>query len=372
MIHPKTFTSMLEKQKIAFFTGVPDSLLKDLCAFITDHFPAEQHIIAANEGNALAIATGYYLATSRIPAVYMQNSGLGNIVNPLTSLASADVYSIPILLIIGWRSGPGVKDEPQHKQMGRIQNDLLKVLEVPYTILGDDIEKAFTKARRHFKEHASPYAFVVPKGTFEEYILQKTNTPSFELSREEALTHVLTVTESHDSIVSTTGKTSRELFELREKRGEGHEQDFLCVGNMGHTSSLALGVAIGQPNRRVWCFDGDGSVIMHMGATAIIGQQQPKNFMHVLFNNFAHDSVGGQPTASESIDFQALAKACGYRYVLSSESAIELRGALQKLIKLKGPTFLEIRCNKGSRKDLGRPTISPAQNKRAFMIHLKK
>lgn len=374
MLDPKDFIEILKKNEITFFTGVPDSLLRDICAYITDHAKAENHVIAANEGNAIAVAAGHYLATGKIPVVYMQNSGLGNAVNPLTSLASRDVYGIPILLLIGWRAEPGIPDEPQHKQMGRIQNKLLETLEIPYSILDSSLTRTnstIEKACAHFKTTSSPYAVLVPKGIFQEYALKSKTEQKHELSREQAIEMLLPFIQENDVVVSTTGKTSRELFELREQRGERHDQDFLCVGNMGHTSSLALGVALGRKKGRVWCLDGDGSFIMHMGSAGIIGQQQPKNLIHIVLNNFAHDSVGGQPTASSTMDLPTIAQACGYAKAYSAKTKDEITTILQTMKKETGPIFLEILCSRGSRKDLGRPTNSPQENKRLFMQKLK-
>jgi len=374
MIAPSYFFKQLSKKGLRFFAGVPDSLLKDFCAYVSDNAPHTDHIITANEGNAVALATGHYLATGKPAVVYMQNSGLGNSVNPLTSLASSDVYSIPMLLLVGWRGEPGVHDEPQHKQMGRIQLSLLKALEIPYVELGKtplSVRKAIEKALKHLKKNVSPFAIVLKKGDFEPYTLKTKQKTNYQLTREQAIKILLPFLQSKDVMVATTGMTSREIFELREGRSEKHSKDFLCVGNMGHTSSLALGVALSQPKRRVWCFDGDGSLIMHMGSLAIIGQQQSKNLIHLVFNNMAHDSVGGQTTAAGIIDFKKLALSCNYKNTYSVVSSAQIRNAVDKALKLSGPTLIEIKCSTGARKDLGRPTITPQENKKAFMKFLK-
>lgn len=374
MIKSEEFANLLLKKNLDFFTGVPDSLLKNLCAYITDTLPKNKHIIAANEGNALTIAAGYYLGTGHIPVVYMQNSGLGNVVNPLTSLASAEVYRLPILLIIGWRGEPGVHDEPQHKQMGRIQNDLLDALEVPYSIIDEntDCQVSIATALDHFKSNSSPYALVIKKGTFEDYTLKQASKPQYSMTREEVLQTLVPLINQEDIIVSTTGKASRELFELREVTHQTHSHDFLCVGNMGHTSSLALGLALSQPTKRVWCIDGDGSMIMHMGATSVIGKQKPSNLVHIVLNNFAHDSVGGQPTSADTTNLVGVAQACGYSEAHSISSKSEIVQAIARIDKLAGPIFFEIKCSIGSRKDLGRPTQTPLQNKVGFMKNLSK
>lgn len=374
MITPSYFYNFLTKKGLRFFTGIPDSLLKDFCAYVSDNAPQTSHIIAANEGNAIALAAGHYLATGKSAVVYMQNSGLGNAVNPLTSLASYEVYSVPMLLIIGWRGEPGVHDEPQHKQMGRIQMNLLKALEVPFVELGStplSARNAVVEALKHFKKRASPFAIVVKKGDFDPYTLRAKQKTNYRLSREKALETLLPLLHPKDVIVATTGKTSREVFELRGTRGEGHSKDFLCVGNMGHTSSIALGVALSQSKRRVWCFDGDGSLIMHMGNLAIVGQIQPNNLIHVIFNNMAHDSVGGQPTAAGVIDFKALALSCNYKQAFSVETAAEIKKTVARVLKQNGPTLIEIKCSTGARKDLGRPTTTPQENKKSFMKFIK-
>jgi phosphonopyruvate decarboxylase len=373
MLEPKEFYEALVGKDINFFAGVPDSSLKDFCAYISDNINSSKNIIAANEGNAIALVSGYYLATGKIGLVYMQNSGQGNAVNPLVSLADPDVYNIPLLMIIGWRGEPGKKDEPQHLKQGKITLSLLETLGIPYGVLSENIEeakKSLNKAVDYMREKKSPYALVVKKGSFEHYELQNKNKASYELSREEALKLVVDLLGEEDIIVSTTGKTSRELFEYREKLGQSHSKDFLTVGSMGHSSSIALGIALQKPMRTVYCFDGDGALIMHMGSLAIISSQAPKNFKHIIFNNGAHDSVGGQPTVGFDIDIPTLAKACGYKTVFKAETREEVRGKMNLLKESEGPVLLEIRVNKGARKDLGRPTTTPVENKENFMKFL--
>lgn len=370
MISPQKFFDALRAQDVNFFTGVPDSLLKDFCAYVTDNAPKEKNIITANEGNSISLAAGHYLATGKPGLVYLQNSGLGNCVNPLTSLTDVDVYSIPLLLLIGWRGQPGVKDEPQHVKMGKITLPLLDTLHIPYEILDQGYEKTLEKAQHHFEKHNSPFAIVVRKGTFEKYKLQKKKETNYSLSREEAIHTIVPLLDKTDIVVSTTGKTSRELFELREKNLEG-QRDFLTVGSMGHSSSIALGIALQKKNRTTYCFDGDGALLMHMGSLATVGELQLANFKHLVFHNFAHDSVGGQPTPTEYVDVISIAKACGYKHVATASSKEDLLQEMKKLKMADGPALLEIKVNKGSRKDLGRPTTTPEQNKQTFMEFLK-
>lgn len=374
MLNCGDFFDLLKEKEINFFTGVPDSLLKYFCYYITDNVDSKNHIIAANEGGSIALASGYHLSTGKIGLVYMQNSGQGNAINPLVSLADSDVYSIPILLLIGWRGEPGRQDEPQHIKQGKITLNLLDTLGIPYEILPDSLEeteKILEKAVKYMKEKNAPFALVVKKDTFEEYILKNDTQTYFEMEREEAIELVMDSLSPEDIIISTTGKTSRELFEYREELKQSHNKDFLTVGSMGHSSQIALEIALQKPEKQIYCFDGDGSVIMHMGSLAIIGQRAPKNFKHIIFNNGAHDSVGGQPTAGFEIDFQLIAKACGYKTVLKAETAEAIKKNIELLKTNEGLALLEIGVNKGARKDLGRPTITPKDNKKAFMEFMK-
>ena len=374
MIRPEYFIDTLGAHGIDFFAGVPDSLLKNICAYISDHLDERHNIITANEGGAIGLAAGYHLATGRIGCVYMQNSGEGNIINPLASLTDKEVYNIPVLLLIGWRGRPGVHDEPQHIKQGKVTMALLDTMGISYAVLSKEEEEAgkqIAKAVDHMRVTNEVYAMIVEKDTFEPYTLQNVRMNKLSFGREEAIQTVAASLEGKDVIVSTTGMISRELFEYRTGKGEGHERDFLTVGSMGHASQIALGIALEQPNRRIWCFDGDGAVIMHMGGMAIIAEKAPKNFVHVVFNNGAHDSVGGQPTVGLDIDLCAVAKAVGYRAAFSVDNREDLLALLDKVKELDGPVFLQVRVKKGNRKDLGRPTTSPIENKVALMGFLK-
>lgn len=375
MINPKFFIDELGKRGMDFYAGVPDSLLKNICAYITDHFPANRNIIAANEGGAMGIAAGYHLATGKVPVVYMQNSGEGNIINPLASLTDKEVYNIPVLLVIGWRGRPGVKDEPQHVKQGKVTTGLLNTMGVNYAILPKDEENAAKQikiAADFMKATNECYALVIEKDTFEDYKLQNVEKNLFTMSREEAVQKVAASIENNACIVSTTGMISRELFEARTAWSQGHERDFLTVGSMGHASQIALGIALQRPERRVYCFDGDGACIMHMGNMAITASMNCKNYVHVVFNNGAHDSVGGQPTVGLKIDLCAVAKAVGYKAVCSVETLKNLAEAIETLKNTEGPVFLQVCVKKGNRKDLGRPTTTPIQNKEALMAFLFK
>jgi len=372
VIQPKQFFDCLTKSGVTFFSGVPDSLLKNICSYITDHTLPENNIIAANEGNALSIGIGYHLSTGKTPLIYMQNSGLGNVINPLLSLADPDVYSIPLLMVIGWRGEPGVKDEPQHKKQGRVTTALLDAMGIPYQIV--DADSSMVEAEAILKEildlskiENRPCALLVKKGTFEEYKFQTKNRYERPLYREQAIKIVVDSLHKTDIVVSTTGVASRELFEYREKLNVGHEKDFLTVGGMGHTSQIALGIALQKQDRQVYCLDGDGSLIMHMGSLAINASMKCKNFKHIIFNNSAHDSVGGQPTVGGQIDMKSIAINVGYKWGRIVVEKDEIKSALSEMTEIDGPALLEIQVKKGFRKDLGRPTTTPIQNKEAFM-----
>ena len=377
MIRPEFFIEKLRENGIDCFAGVPDSLLKNICAYITDHCDAEHNIIAANEGAAVGLAAGHYLATGQPACVYMQNSGEGNIINPLASLTDPEVYNIPVLLLIGWRGRPGVHDEPQHVKQGKVTTGLLNTMGINFDVLSkeeDKAEKQIAKAIDALKKK-DVYALVIEKDTFEDYKLQNVEKNDLTMSREEAIQTVAAALGEKDCIVSTTGMISRELFEYRAVMNQGHERDFLTVGSMGHASQIALGIAMAKPDRKVWCFDGDGAAIMHMGSMAIVANKAPKNYVHVVFNNGAHDSVGGQPTVGLKIDLPAVAKAVGYKAAISVASKEELEKELSalnsQLSTLGGPILIEVKVKKGNRKDLGRPTTTPIQNKEALMSFLK-
>lgn len=375
MIRPQFLYDTLAKYGIDFYAGVPDSLLKNLCAFITDHADAQHHIIAANEGGAIGLAAGHYLATGNIPVVYMQNSGLGNIINPLASLTDREVYNIPVLLIIGWRGKPGIHDEPQHIKQGKVTTGLLNLMGIDYTVLSKEEDEAdiqIKNAISYIQRSKECYAFVIEKGTFEEYVLHNVIKNNLTIIREDAIQAVASCINKNDVIVSTTGMISRELFEYRTRTRQGHERDFLTVGSMGHASQIALGIAMEKTDRKVWCFDGDGASIMHMGNMAITGSKAPNNYIHVIFNNGAHDSVGGQPTVGFDIDLPTIATAIGYKKAYSVNTMENLQKLLQTITKQRGPVLLQICVKRGNRKDLGRPTRTPIQNKEALMNFLNR
>ncbi len=377
MINPKCFCDLLREKGTEFFTGVPDSLLKNFCAYVTDTYSKDNHIIAANEGCAIALASGYNFATGKIPLVYMQNSGIGNAVNPLLSLVDKEVYSIPMILLVGWRGEPGIKDEPQHIKQGKVTCSLFDAMEIPHAILSSDeadIANQIEVAYEYVKNNNAPYVFIIRKDTFSEYTLKKNDAISLELSRESAIEKIMLSANCDTAFVSTTGMISRELYELRDKHGMSHETDFLTVGSMGHASQIAYSIALHLKNKFVYCIDGDGASIMQMGGMTTIGTSNISNMVHFVLNNGAHDSVGGQSTVGFTIDLPAIANACGYSIVKSVSTKSELETVLNEIqfMKEKKSIFIEVKVKKGARKDLGRPKTSALENKVAFMDFLKK
>ena len=364
------FVLTLRQSGIDFFTGVPDSLLKSFCAYVTDNC-GDNHVIAANEGGAVGLAAGHYLATGKPALVYMQNSGQGNAVNPLCSLADPDVYSIPMVLLVGWRGEPGVKDEPQHVKQGKVTVSLFETLGIPTEVLPDDDASAAEVTRKmveRAKSESRPVALIVRKGLFAEYKLQNKKPDIAVLPREQAIEEILKSLPEDAVVVSTTGMISREVYETRERLGQDHSRDFLTVGSMGHAIMIALGIAKAQPNRRVFCLDGDGASIMQMGNMAIAAQSGCGNLTHIVLNNAAHDSVGGQPTVGGAIDLSAIAASCGYEVLHNSD----LSATLRLCVKNIKPRFIEIKVAKGARKDLGRPKEPPQVNKRLYMETLSR
>lgn len=355
------------------YAGVPDSLLAELCKALDNDCRPDRHIITADEGNAIGLAIGHHLATGEYAAVYMQNSGLGNAINPLVSLAAPEIYAVGMLLIIGWRGEPGIKDEPQHLLQGKVTEAILKTVGIPYAILeaAGSIEDVLDELFSDGRLARGPVALLVRKDTF-----AKAQMPTIEDSvqatmlREEFIDLLLQHIQTKDLLVATTGKTSRELFELRQRRGEP-QRDFLVVGGMGHASSIALGLALARPERKVYCLDGDGAMLMHLGALPVIGGRcRPENLVYIVLNNGVHESVGGQPSSVQFVDLQKLASACSFKHYLRVSDHENFHSALVELEKLAGPVFVEALIRPGSRKDLGRPTRTPVQNKLDLMRYL--
>jgi len=379
------FLDVIEDLGGDFFAGVPDSLLCPFIDAVADRYGfSGRHIVAANEGAAVGLAAGHYLAASSPAVVYMQNSGLGNAVNPICSLLHEKVCSIPVIFVIGWRGEPGTCDEPQHVFQGEITLPLLDCLEIPYTVLtaaDNDLSRVSEEFRGHIKNGRS-VAFVISKGalTNDKKLVYASDA---KLSREDALTTILELAggtagfstdggaTSGDAVyVCTTGKLSREVFEIREWQGAGHGSDFLTVGAMGHSLMIAHGIALAKPERRVFCLDGDGSVLMHMGSLAVAGTSGPKNLFHVVINNGAHETVGGFPTAGKELNFADVARTLGYRKVLRVSAMQDLESVMDALKNAQGPVFIEVICNLFSRSDLGRPTTTPERNKDELMANL--
>ncbi len=358
-----------------FYTGVPDSLLRPLCDYLMNQYGTDphHHIIAANEGNCTALAAGYHLATGKVPVVYMQNSGEGNMINPAASLLNKKVYAIPVIFVIGWRGQPGIHDEPQHIYQGEITLKLLEDMDIPSYVINDKSSyEEVAEAMRNFRgilNTGRSVAFVICKGAL-TYQNKAEYINGNMITREKALQYIAE-TAGEDLIISTTGKISRELFEIREANGQSHSYDFLTVGSMGHCSSIAYAVAVNKPDIKVWCVDGDGAALMHMGAMAMIGTGGVKNWIHIVINNGAHDTVGGMPTTASQIHMAKVAKACGYPNAVCVDNFENLNKELKKAKHRKDLSFIEIKCSMGSREDLGRPTISTQENKIRFMEYVK-
>ena len=359
-----------------FYTGVPDSQIKALCNYLMNTYAIDEkhHLIAANEGNCTALAAGYHLATGKVPVVYMQNSGEGNIINPVASLLNDEVYAIPAIFVIGWRGEPGVHDEPQHIYQGKITCDLLDLMDIENFVVGsettvEELEEAMAEFRKVL-ELGKSVAFVIRKNalTYDEKVTYENDN---EMIREEIIEHIVNVS-GEDPIVSTTGKASRELFEIREANNQAHKYDFLTVGSMGHSSSIALGVAINKPNKKIWCIDGDGAALMHMGSLALVGNVKPDNMVHIVINNAAHETVGGMPTVASTMDMVSIAKSCGYSYAVSVDNFDDLDKELELAKSRDELSFIEIMSSIGSRKDLGRPTTTAIENKENFMKFIKE
>ena len=379
MIDPIEFIETLKKHDIRFVTGVPDSLLKDVCACITAHFSTPHHIIATNEGSAVGLAIGHYLATGRTALIYMQNSGLGNTVNPVASLVDPQVYGIPMIFMIGWRgeilsNGKQLHDEPQHKKQGQITLSQLDILDIPYRIVDgshEKIEAIMENLVQLSLQRSGPVALIIRKNTFSSFKLinpPQENNEDLPLTREAAISSIIASLPEDVAIVSTTGMASRELFELRKENNQGHQRDFLTVGGMGHAGQIAAGIAFSRPELKVVCIDGDGAILMHTGGLA--NSADCRNLVHIVINNGAHDSVGGQPTKGRTLDFTAIAKACGYSRVALAKNAEEIERQMKAFLECGTSAFLEIKCRRGNRADLGRPDRIPMKNKEDFMAFM--
>jgi len=375
MIDPFDLFNYLKHKGIEFFAGVPDSLLKSLCGCISQNTViGKNHFITPNEGLAVSLATGYFLATGNIPMVYMQNSGIGNMVNPVTSLTNEEIFGIPILYFIGWRGKPGQIDEPQHKKQGQITQDLLETIGINSFLVTqnmsmNDLVDLFEHNYDSIISSNKSMALIIEKGTFSDYPFEKFKN-DYQISREHAINTILKSLSERDIIVSTTGKISREVYDFREFNNQNHKQDFLTVGSMGHSSMIALGIAKHKPKHKVFCLDGDGAVIMHMGSLALIGSSSAENLVHIILNNSAYESVGGQPTIANHIDFCKVALSCGYKNAFIVDSLPDLQEILTNIKELNGPTIIDVHVSIGSRKDLSRPATPPNVNKQIFMSFL--
>lgn len=364
----ETFFDILREYNVSFFTGVPDSLLKHFISYLDDNFSSDKHIISTNEGSSIGLSIGYHLSTNKIPLIYMQNSGLGNTVNPILSLADKEVYSIPMILLIGWRGEPGIKDEPQHIKQGKVTEEIINAMEIPYVVLDKNSStNIVTKIISLAKKNSCPVAILVKKDTFEKHISKKNSSilDSYSLSREKVIKLIVDTIDKDDIVISNTGMASRELMEYRSANKEPIK-DFLTVGGMGHSSQIALGIALSKKNRNIICIDGDGSLLMHLGSLALIGSSTANNIKHFVINNGVHGSVGNQPTLGFKIDFTKIAKGCGYKNIIRCIDELELINSIRKALHDNEKYFVEIRTNIDARDNLSRPKQSPIKNKKAF------
>ena len=375
MIDQNTLFDQLNVMGLNFFTGVPDSLLNDFCLHLVNNVPDCQHIMAANEGNAIGIAAGYHMATGEIPVVYMQNSGIGNATNPLLSLTHPCVYGIPLILLIGWRGDPAIKDHAQHKKQGELTPVLMEDMDIPYQVLDADdtvIEK-FQWAANKAKELNAPVALIAKKAILTQKEKKQEYAESPLMNREEAISAVLDVFGKDAIYLATTGRATRELHEQIMIHGFSHEIEFLNVGAMGHLSSIGLGLAVGAPNKKIVVFDGDAAAVMHMGSLATNGRYQPKNLIHIVLNNGVNESVGGQKSSGQAINLTAIAKGCGYETIPAFvESKEDLQKAVKQLAESNHLSFLDVHVRQGIRKDMPGLKIEHQHAKSALMNYLNK
>ncbi|MCD8138878.1 MAG: phosphonopyruvate decarboxylase [Planctomycetaceae bacterium] len=364
MYDPADFCRELEIRGVDFIAGVPDTVLESFCNYVYQHPPTGGHVLTHNEGGAIALAAGHYFGTGKIPAVYMQNSGIGNALNPILSLANPSVYAVPMLVLVGWRGEPGRKDEPQHLRQGSVTQTMFECLDIPCAVITPDLDEAKAALDRtfsHMQTNPGPHVLLFRHGCFTPSPTVPAGYETPGLTREEAIRTIITLLDPTSPVVASTGMASRELFELREASGQAHERDFLNAGAMGHASMIALGAAMAQPDRQVVCLDGDGALFMHLGALPLAASLMPANFVHILLNNGVHDSVGGQPDLGADVDLESLARTCGYRMTARVEETDELQDAIRRCRDETGPWFVEVRVKRGFRKDLGRPTIPFAE-----------
>lgn len=373
MVNQQYLFESLKKMGIDFYTGVPDSLLNNFCLYMVQNIPDGQHVMAANEGNAVAIAAGHYMATGKIPIVYMQNSGIGNATNPLLSLTHDCVYGIPMILVIGWRGDPAINDHAQHKKQGELTPVLMKDMDIPYEILDDEntVIQKFEWAVSKTKEISSPVALIAKKAILTEKVKKQEYPESGLMNREEAVSAVVDVLGEDAIYLGTTGRATREVHEQLKIHGvsEGHE--FQNVGSMGHVSSVGLGIALAKPEQKVVVFDGDAATVMHMGALATNCRYKAGNMIHIVLNNGVNESVGGQPSAGYLVDLTKIAAACGYK---TSVHAVTRKEELQTLVrehKNDGmPLFIDVHVRQGIRSDMPKLIIDHKAQKKALMANL--
>ena len=375
MVNQQTLFQELDKLGVKFFTGVPDSLLNDFCLYLVNNIPDGRHVMAANEGNAIAIAAGNYMATGNIPVVYMQNSGIGNATNPLLSLTHDCVYGIPMILVIGWRGDPSINDHAQHKKQGELTPVLMSDMDIPYEILDadDTVIDKFTWAVNKAKEISAPVALIAKKAILTQKEKKQTYADSKLMNREEAVAAVVDVIGEDAIYLGTTGRATREVHEQLIAHGIGEGHEWQNVGSMGHVSSVGLGLALARPDKRIVVFDGDAAAVMHMGALATNCRYKAGNMLHIVLNNGVNESVGGQPSAGYLIDLTTIAKACGYRTV---GHPVETKEELQQIVRENHsgemPLFIDVHVRQGIRSDMPKLNIDHKAQKETLMKNLIK
>lgn len=372
----ETFIAELKKAGIETIAGVPDSLLSQFCDYLNQEGKDEfHHYVPANEGAAVGIGAGAYIASNKPSMVYMQNSGIGNTINPIASLLHKDVYNIPMLFLVGWRGEPGKHDEPQHVFQGKVTCSLFEDMQIAYAIIDEttseeQLQEIFTKVKTAF-DNKEQFAIIVRKNTFEKRI-GSTYQNTYSLVREDAIAMILKHLDEHIPVISTTGKISREVYEQSDILYHNHDRCFLTVGSMGHASMLAFGMASTSSDKKIVCIDGDGAVLMHMGSLAFLANQNPSNYLHIVLNNEAHESVGGMPTGAPTQSYAEIAKKCGYPYTRKVTTIQDLEDALVFAKDTKELMMIEVMVKQGSRADLGRPKETPSENKNKFVTFMKE
>ena len=363
---PGIFVTTLEDAGFSPFMGIPCSVLKPLLDYIADGNCSTRNYLCSSEGDAMGLAAGFSLS-GKLPVVYMQNDGYGNAINPLSSLLL--LYKLPVLLLISWRGEPGAKDAPQHAVMGSVILSLLDTFEIPYIVLDNEernLKDSVTRAKNHCMAESKPFAFVIRKGYFDRYNASISQSNTMLNRRLEYIRLLSAKLQPNDVLLGTTGFAGREMYQIVTHKGK-----FYMMGSMGCLASLGLAIALEQPDKRIILLDGDGAILMKMGALATVGYHRPSNLIHICFDNRSYESTGGQPTLSTTVDLRAVAKACGYTTVHNIKTTGEFEAMWNNEAKYPKPHFLHIEINPGTEEELARPSISPEEMRDCFRAFLQ-